>query len=82
MARKKTKKQKRVSDTRKHVAKVSLGENGMPVVTSSKRDVSKKNTTTKLDQTQVSLVYRDLLKTAVVTLVVFVVLLFIFVYMR
>ena len=82
MARKKTKKQKKQSELRTHQVKVTVSDSGLPVITSTKKAEISKNNATHLEQTQVSLLYRDLLKTLTVTLVVFFVLLFIFLYMR
>lgn len=80
MARKKTKKQKKKADSRVNEISINLEEVVSDLlITSSK---SKKNKTTFFSESQVKLLYKDLLKTAVVTLVVFIVLLLIFVYMR
>lgn len=90
MARKRTKKQKKQTDQKLKSRNVSvaLNESGMPeVVADSKKSVRKpvhkaQNKSTKMNKSQVSLIYKDLLKTAVVSLIVFILLLFIFVYMR
>ena len=82
MARKKTKQQKIQSEARKKQVTVFLNESGLPVVSPTKKPISQENRATKLSQSQVSLVYKDLLKTLIVTVVVFTVLLFIFVYLR
>ena len=71
MARKKTKKQKKQSELRTQQVKVTVSDSGLPVITSTKKAEISKNNATHLEQTQVSLLYRDLF-----------VLLFIFLYMR
>lgn len=71
MARHKTKKQKKVADLRVVTPKIEL-----PTVTKAK------NPTTVFSQSQVNLLYKDLVKTMIVTCVVAVVLLSIFLYMR
>lgn len=82
MARRKTKKQKKQSDSRVKVAAqttVSVSENREPVVLEQPKQKIK---TTIFTQSQVKLLYKDLLKTLVVTVLVFIVLLSIFIYMR
>ncbi|MBP7842687.1 hypothetical protein KA017_01650 [Candidatus Woesebacteria bacterium] len=71
MARVKTKKQKKVADLRVVAPQIEL-----PTVTKAK------SPTTVFSQSQVNLLYRDLLKTFIVTSIVTVVLLSIFLYMR
>ena len=79
MARYKTKKQKKKSDYRKPVAKETVAA---PIKKTNNIAVSEKSKTSVFSQTQVNLLYKDLLKTVVVTVVVFTVLLSIFMYMR
>lgn len=81
MANKRTRKQKRQAEKRrKQESVVSLDRSGKAVV--SLQEKKSENKSTKMNKSQVSLVYKDLLKTAVVSLIVFILLLFIFVYMR
>lgn len=71
MAKVRTKKQKKAADLRIDPPQVELSV-----------AVKKKSPTTVLPEIQVHLLYRDLMKTIIVTGVVVVVLLSIFVYMR
>lgn len=81
MANKRTRKQKRQAEKRrKQASVVSLDKSEKAVV--SLQEKKSENKSTKMNKSQVSLVYKDLLKTAVVSLIVFILLLFIFVYMR
>ena len=81
MARKKTKKQKRVADQKVVAPKIIVDESGAVSVVSEKKSKSKIKSTV-FTNSQVSLLYKDLLKTFLVTIIVFVVLLSIFAYMR
>ena len=82
MARRKTKKQKKQTDNKVNQNSINLEEVVLESISKDTSDKSKKIKTTIFSQSQVKLLYKDLLKTAVVTLVVFIVLLSIFMYMR
>ncbi len=71
MARVKTKKQKKVADLR-----VVSPQDELPIV------MKVKNPTTTFSQSQVNLLYKDLVKTLIVTGLVVTVLLSIFLYLR
>jgi len=78
MARHKTKKQKKQSDIKTN----SINLEGVTLESEDTSNKSKKIKTTVFTKSQVKLLYKDLLKTAAVSLFVFIVLLSIFVYMR
>jgi len=81
MARKKTKLQKKIADQRVITPTVLIDDSGAVSVIKLKESKSKIKSTV-FDDSQVSLLYKDLLKTFLVTVIVFSVLLFIFMYMR
>jgi len=85
MARYKTKKQKKKADNRISSQPVyDLNQINIDLETKPKKTSinTAKNQTTVFSKSQVNLLYKDLGKTLVVTLVVFFVLLSIFLYMR
>lgn len=82
MARKRTKKQKKAAEKRTNEAPVVGIDQVATVVLPKKTTPKTKNTATVLDQSQVSLLYKDLRKTLIISVIVFLVLLSIFLYMR
>ncbi len=79
MARVKTKKQKKKADARVVIPRF---EPQVTIVATEKVTQEAKVKTTVFSQSQVNLLYKDLAKTFIVTVIVAVVLLSIFVYMR